>query len=217
MTPAAKESTMSENLCDIFLNINPMAEPKTVAPPTPSAVSNTMSILFTPLSVRYFRLNVIRLSPWSDSPPQRTLRGFSRDFCRVRRRSPRFRPRQELCPAQMPFRQAPRVQLSFIYAVSVPEDGAKCFEPIENFIRRRRQHPFKLFSQHDRRRGTCAEVDTAAVSFFRFITDGQIKLQYSRRSTVLSSYPVFGAQPENRVRIDVFCIGEKHQLRHLSD
>ena len=44
ITPAAKESTISENLCEVFLKIKPMSEPMTVAPPTPSAVSNTSSI-----------------------------------------------------------------------------------------------------------------------------------------------------------------------------
>ena len=44
MTPAAKDSTISENLWDNFLNINPMTEPMTVAPPTPSAVISTSSI-----------------------------------------------------------------------------------------------------------------------------------------------------------------------------
>ena len=44
MTPAANESTTSANLCDRFLNANPIAAPITVAPPTPSAVNKTVSI-----------------------------------------------------------------------------------------------------------------------------------------------------------------------------
>ena len=47
MTPAAKDNTISENLCDIFLNAKPISAPKTVAPPTPSAVKSTISIAFT--------------------------------------------------------------------------------------------------------------------------------------------------------------------------
>ena len=44
ITPAAKESIISENLWDIFLNINPTSDPNIVAPPTPRAVIKTISI-----------------------------------------------------------------------------------------------------------------------------------------------------------------------------
>ena len=44
MTPAAKARTISLNRWDIFLKIKPKSEPKTVAPPTPMAVSKTIFI-----------------------------------------------------------------------------------------------------------------------------------------------------------------------------
>ena len=50
ITPAAKASTISENLCEIFLKANPMSEPNTVAPPTPRDVSKTSSINITPFT-----------------------------------------------------------------------------------------------------------------------------------------------------------------------
>ena len=45
ITPEANDSTISENLCDTFLNKNPNSAPIIVAPPTPSAVNNTISII----------------------------------------------------------------------------------------------------------------------------------------------------------------------------
>ena len=44
ITPAAKPSTISLKVCEIFLKINPSAAPASVAPPTPSAVNKTSSI-----------------------------------------------------------------------------------------------------------------------------------------------------------------------------
>lgn len=45
ITPAAKDKTISENLCDRFLKIKPISAPMTVAPPTPKAVKKTNSII----------------------------------------------------------------------------------------------------------------------------------------------------------------------------
>ena len=45
ITPAAKARTISENLCDRFLNKKPIPAPMNVAPPTPRAVKRTISIL----------------------------------------------------------------------------------------------------------------------------------------------------------------------------
>ena len=44
ITPAPKAKTISENLCEIFLNMKPIRAPNTVAPPTPNAVNNTICI-----------------------------------------------------------------------------------------------------------------------------------------------------------------------------
>jgi hypothetical protein len=45
ITPAANDSIISLNLCEGFLNKNPISAPMAVAPPTPSAVNATIPIL----------------------------------------------------------------------------------------------------------------------------------------------------------------------------